>query len=248
MNNQHKGAQASQKLLSAGDYLKKNRYPGRGIIFGRTPSGRLAAAYFIMGRSANSRNRIFSVKEPGSLYTQAFDPEKVEDPSLILYRAAARFPQRLIITNGDQTDTIYQAFSEGRTAREALQTRCFEPDEPNYTPRISGVATYTGSDFTYELSILKSSDEKGNGCERFFFSYPSACGVGHLIHTYEGDGQPLPAFTGEPRKIVIPEGLGTLTEELWQALDEENKVSLFVIQTNPDGSDPEVRIINKNQK
>ena len=212
-----------------------------------TPSGRLAAAYFIMGRSANSRNRIFSVKEPGSLYTQAFDPEKVEDPSLILYRAAARFPQRLIITNGDQTDTIYQAFSEGRTAREALQTRCFEPDEPNYTPRISGVATYTGSDFTYELSILKSSDEKGSGCERFFFSYPSACGVGHLIHTYEGDGQPLPAFTGEPRKIAIPEGLGTLTEELWQALDEENKVSLFVIQTNPDGSDPEVRIINKNQ-
>lgn len=154
----------------------------------------------------------------------------------------------MIITNGDQTDTIYQAFSEGRTAREALQTRCFEPDEPNYTPRISGVATYTGSDFTYELSILKSSDEKGSGCERFFFSYPSACGVGHLIHTYEGDGQPLPAFTGEPRKIVIPEGLGTLTEELWQALDEENKVSLFVIQTNPDGSDPEVRIINKNQK
>ena len=227
MNNQHKGAQESQKILSAGDYLKKNRYPGRGIIFGRTPSGRLAAAYFIMGRSANSRNRIFSVKEPGSLYTQAFDPEKVEDPSLILYRAAARFPQRLIITNGDQTDTIYQAFSEGRTAREALQTRCFEPDEPNYTPRISGVATYTGSDF---------------------FSYPSACGVGHLIHTYEGDGQPLPTFTGEPRKIAIPEGLGTLTEELWQALDEENKVSLFVIQTNPDGSDPEVRIINKNQK
>ena len=154
----------------------------------------------------------------------------------------------MIITNGDQTDTIYQAFSEGRTAREALQTRCFEPDEPNYTPRISGVATYTGSDFTYELSILKSSDEKGSGCERFFFSYPSACGVGHLIHTYEEDGQPLPAFTGEPRKIVIPEGLGTLTEELWQALDEENKVSLFVIQTNPDGSDPEVRIINKNQK
>ena len=134
MNNQHKGAQEAQKILSAGDYLKKNRYPGRGIIFGRTPSGRLAAAYFIMGRSANSRNRIFSVKEPGSLYTQAFDPEKVEDPSLILYRAAARFPQRLIITNGDQTDTIYQAFSEGRTAREALQTRCFEPDEPNYTP------------------------------------------------------------------------------------------------------------------
>ena len=154
----------------------------------------------------------------------------------------------MIITNGDQTDTIYQAFSEGRTAREALQTRCFEPDEPNYTPRISGVATYTGSDFTYELSILKSSDEKGSGCERFFFSYPSACGVGHLIHTYEGDGQPLPTFTGEPRKIAIPEGLGTLTEELWQALDEENKVSLFVIQTNPDGSDPEVRIINKNQK
>ena len=228
--------------------LKENSYPGRGIVIGRSKDGTKAVAgYFIMGRSQNSRNRVF-VEEGEGIRTQAFDPSKLEDPSLIIYAPVRVLGNDMIVTNGDQTDTIYQAFSEGRTAREALQTRCFEPDEPNYTPRISGVATYTGSDFTYELSILKSSDEKGSGCERFFFSYPSACGVGHLIHTYEGDGQPLPTFTGEPRKIAIPEGLGTLTEELWQALDEENKVSLFVIQTNPDGSDPEVRIINKNQK
>ena len=236
------------EMLSIEKELQENSYPGRGIIIGRSKDGTKAVtAYFIMGRSENSRNRIF-VEDGEGIRTQAFDPSKLVDQSLIIYAPVRVLGNKTIVTNGDQTDTIYQAFSEGRTAREALQTRCFEPDEPNYTPRISGVATYTGSDFTYELSILKSSDEKGSGCERFFFSYPSACGVGHLIHTYEGDGQPLPTFTGEPRKIAIPEGLGTLTEELWQALDEENKVSLFVIQTNPDGSDPEVRIINKNQK
>ena len=236
------------KIASLQQELQQNSYPGRGIVLGRSEDGAYAVfAYFIMGRSENSRNRVF-VEDGAGIRTQAFDPSKMVDPSLIIYAPVRVLGNDTIVTNGDQTDTIYQAFSEGRTAREALQTRCFEPDEPNYTPRISGVATYTGSDFTYELSILKSSDEKGSGCERFFFSYPSACGVGHLIHTYEEDGQPLPAFTGEPRKIVIPEGLGTLTEELWQALDEENKVSLFVIQTNPDGSDPEVRIINKNQK
>ena len=140
-------------MTSIKEYLAKNRYPGRGILFGKTPSGRLAAAYFIMGRSANSRNRIFSVKEPGSLYTQAFDPDKVEDPSLILYRAAARLDGKLIITNGDQTDTIYNAIKEGKSGREALRTREFEPDAPNFTPRISGVATYYGDNFSYERSI-----------------------------------------------------------------------------------------------
>lgn len=234
--------------ISIKEYLAKNSYPGRGVLFGKTPGGRLAAAYFIMGRSANSRNRIFSVKEPGSLYTRAFDPEKVEDPSLILYRAAARLNGKLIITNGDQTDTIYDAIKEGKDSREALQTREFEPDAPNFTPRISGVATYLGDDFRYELSILKSADAKGSACSRFFFSYPALHGIGHLIHTYAGDGSPLPVFTGEPHRVEIPESLTTLTDDLWQALDSENKVSLFVIQTDPDGSNAEIRIINKNQK
>lgn len=175
---------------------QKEPLSGQRHYFWQNTERQTRGCLFHHGPECQQPQSYFQREGAGSLYTQAFDPEKVEDPSLILYRAAARFPQRLIITNGDQTDTIYQAFSEGRTAREALQTRCFEPDEPNYTPRISGVATYTGSDFTYELSILKSSDEKGSGCERFFFSYPSACGVGHLIHTYEGDGQPLPTFTG----------------------------------------------------
>ena len=248
MNNQHKGAQESQKLLSAGDYLKKNRYPGRGIIFGRTPSGRLAAAYFIMGRSANSRNRIFSVKEPGSLYTQAFDPEKVEDPSLILYRAAARFPQRLIITNGDQTDTIYQAFSEGRTAREALQTRCFEPDEPNYTPRISGLIDQSNNGFSYALSILKSADGDPSSCQRYTFSYSNPiAGVGHFIHTYEGDGNPLPSFSGEPKPVAIPNDIEAFTELLWSSLNEDNKVSLFVRFIDIASGKYETRIVNKNK-
>ena len=229
-------------------YLAGNDYPGRGIVLGKSPDGQKAfVAYWIMGRSANSRNRVFEPID-GGIRTVAADPAKLEDPHLIIYNAVLTLRETTVVTNGDQTDTVYDLMQAGKTFEESLRTREFEPDAPNYTPRISGVATYTGSDFTYELSILKSSDEKGSGCERFFFSYPSACGVGHLIHTYEEDGQPLPTFTGEPRKIVIPEGLGTLTEELWQALDEENKVSLFVIQTNPDGSDPEVRIINKNQK
>ena len=236
------------KQLSLENELKNNAYPGRGIVVGKTPDGTHAViAYFIMGRSTNSRNRVF-VTEGEGIRTEAFDASRLEDPSLIIYAPVRVLGNKTIVTNGDQTDTIYDGMDNQLTFEQSLRSREFEPDGPNYTPRISGVATYTGSDFTYELSILKSSDEKGSGCERFFFSYPSACSVGHLIHTYEEDGQPLPAFTGEPRKIVIPEGLGTLTEELWQALDEENKVSLFVIQTNPDGSDPEVRIINKNQK
>lgn len=237
-----------KNITSIKEYLAKNSYPGRGVLFGKTPSGRLAAAYFIMGRSANSRNRIFSVKEPGSLYTQAFDPDKVEDPSLILYRAAARLNGKLIITNGDQTDTIYNALQAGQSGREALRTREFEPDAPNFTPRISGVATYYGDDFSYELSILKSADENGSACARQFFAYPALHGIGHLIHTYESDGKPLPTFQGEPRRVQIPESLTTLTDDIWQALDPDNKVSLFVIQTDPDGSNAEVRIINKNQK
>ena len=242
MNNQHKGAQESQKILSAGDYLKKNRYPGRGIIFGRTPSGRLAAAYFIMGRSANSRNRIFSVKEPGSLYTQAFDPEKVEDPSLILYRAAARFPQRLIITNGDQTDTVYDGLAHGMSFSDALRQRTFEPDGPNYTPRISGAV----EGFGYVLSILKSANGNPDSVRRYYFEYPQpVAGEGHFIHTYRCDGNPLPSFEGEPEQVLIEGDIDSFTNGIWDSLNAENRVSLFVRFIDVESGAYETRIVNR---
>ena len=245
MNNQHKEAQESQKLLSAGDYLKKNRYPGRGIIFGRTPSGRLAAAYFIMGRSANSRNRIFSVKEPGSLYTQAFDPEKVEDPSLILYRAAARFPQRLIITNGDQTDTIRDSLLAGKSYIDALRTRCYEPDGPNYTPRISGVVDMRRGG--YKLSIVKSDEGNAESVQRQTFDYPQpVAGEGHFISTYVKNGAPIPSFAGEPLRVAIDTNdADKFADKLWVSLNEDNKVSLFVRSIELETGEYEDIILNK---
>ena len=218
-------------------------YVGRGIIVGATPSGRSAVAYFIMGRSDNSRNRVFEIDDDG-LYTKPYDESKVADPSLIIYRAACEIENNFIVTNGDQTDTIAHALLSGGTFESALMTREFEPDAPNFTPRISAMVTYVGDSFTYKMSILKSADAEGNGCVRFFVNYPAVNGVGHFIHTYVGNGNPLPSFQGEPERIAIPEDAKAFAEDVWNALDEDNKISLYVCFTG-EGED-EIYVFNKN--
>lgn len=225
-------------------YLKEKTYPGRGILLGKTEDGRFGvAAYFIMGRSENSRNRIF-VEEGEGIRTQAFDPTKMTDPSLIIYAPVKVHRQGLIVTNGDQTDTIYQGFQEGISFEEALKTRRFEPDAPNYTPRISGWMT-SEEEFSYSLSILKSNDGDGASCSRFFYHYevPKA-GEGHLIHTYEEDGNPLPSFQGEPKKVSLNQDIDSFTDLLWNSLNKENKVSLFVRYIDLDTRRFETRIKN----
>ena len=227
--------------------LRGNRYPGRGIIAGLTPDGRRAvAAYFIMGRSANSRNRVFELWD-GDLYTRAFDERLVEDPSLILYRAVAACAGGLIVTNGDQTDTIYDGLQAGKSFAASLAGRCFEPDAPNFTPRISAFLQLRGS-FGYEMSILKSLDAAGSACCRYTFAYPGQPGLGHFLHTYACDGNPIPTFQGEPERVAIPDSLDELTEQLWQSLDEENKISLYVRAVDLSTGALEQRLINKNQE
>ena len=218
-------------------------YVGRGIIVGATPSGRSAVAYFIMGRSENSRNRVFELK-PDGLYTKPYDESKVADPSLIIYRAACEVENNVIVTNGDQTDTIASALASGGTFESALSTREFEPDAPNFTPRISAMITYEGDTFSYKMSILKSADAEGTGCARFYFNYPARAGVGHFIHTYVGNGSPLPSFQGEPERVAICEDARAFAEDVWSALDEDNKISLYVCFTG-NGED-EIIIMNKN--
>lgn len=215
------------------ELLAGNPYPGRGIALGCTPDGKRAViVYFIMGRSANSRNRIF--EEQGTdLFTRPFDASKVEDPSLIIYAPlrvlAEEDRYRLIVTNGDQTDTIAGALKRGGSFQQALETRCFEPDGPNFTPRISGMAEWTSKgDKGYRLSILKSADPEGKGCLRQYFEYPMEAGTGHFISTYITDGAPLPSFEGEPKSIQIPGDTETFARELWESLDPENKISLYV--------------------
>ena len=236
------------QIAEAGALLADNAYPGRGILIGQTrTSGKAVCAYFIMGRSENSRNRIFTLKE-GELFTEPFDPSKVEDPSLIIYAALRKYENNLIVTNGDQTDTIYEFLEAGKSFEEALQTRQFEPDHPNLTPRISGMITFADSAFAYKMSILKSEDPDGNRCGRYTYSYEPEAGLGHFIHTYECDGNPLPTFAGEPERINVPEDIDEFTDELWRNLDAANKISLYVRYTDPKTGEYDERLINKFEK
>jgi len=232
------------KTENIASLLKENTYPGRGIVLGVTPDGKKSvAAYFIMGRSVNSRNRIFA-EEPDGIRTEAFDPSKLTDPSLIIYHPVREVGRSLIVTNGDQTDTIREYLEQGMTLEQGLRTREFEPDGPNWTPRISGLVQPDGS---YKLSILKSADAQGTACSRHFFEYPALAGVGHFIHTYVCDGNPIPTFQGEPERVATINDIDEMTELLWNALNEDNKVSLFVRFTDLATNAFEQRIVNKNQ-
>ena len=239
------------KAIKIKDLLCGNPYPGRGILVGLCPCGASAmAAYFIMGRSANSRNRIF-VEKPDGLYTKAFDEAFVQDPSLIIYRAMAKFScpcgrTNVVITNGDQTDTIMELAPKGSHFEGALATRQFEPDAPNWTPRISSLLSFADGDFTYKMNILKSADSEGSACNRFNFAYCPIAGEGHFLSTYETDGNPLPSFEGEPRKIIVPEELDDFAEEIWQSLDSDNKISLFVCKIDIKSLEMKTKVINKN--
>ena len=227
--------------------IANNRYAGRGIIVGKSEDGKHAvAAYFIMGRSANSRNRVFT-EQNGTVKTEPFDSSKVEDPSLIIYSAIRSIQNHLIITNGDQTDTVYDGLQNGLSFFEALESRSFEPDAPNFTPRISALLTFADGDFSYRMSILKSIDETGSACARYGFSYPSMPGLGHFLHTYVCDGDPLPTFTGEPERVSITGNIDSFAGRLWEALDSENKISLYVRYTDLATGETENRLYNKNQ-
>ena len=235
------------KINSIKDRLFGNSYVGRGIIIGKTEDGTKAAvAYFIMGRSENSRNRIFTEKD-GAVFTEPFDASKVEDPSLIIYAALRQFENKLIVTNGDQTDTIYDFVKQGKGFAHALNTREFEPDKPNFTPRISGMLKFENGDFSYRMSILKSADAEGTACNRYYFSYPSLPGLGHFIHTYVCDGNPIPTFQGEPERVKIGNDLDTFTAEIWDNLDESNKISLYTRFIDLESGETESRLINKNK-
>ena len=225
--------------------LKDNEYAGRGIVIGTSPDKKNAVcAYFIMGRSENSRNRVF-VKTSETLKTEPFDVSKVSDPSLIIYNAVRKTEKSLIVTNGDQTDTVYNLMSEGKSFKESLETREFEPDAPNFTPRISGIL-YFENGFNYEMSILKSIDENGSECCRYTYSYPSVAGLGHFIHTYNCNGDPLPTFTGEPHRISIKNNIEEFANEIWESLNADNKISLYVRYTDIETGKYTDKIINKN--
>ena len=229
------------------ELIRDNAYVGRGIVIGKTADGKKAAtAYFIMGRSSNSRNRIFTEKN-GEVFTEPFDASLVEDPSLIIYAAIRQYENKLIVTNGDQTDTIYDGLAAGRSFSCALTTREFEPDAPNLTPRISGMLTFADNDFTYDMSILKSADPEGTACNRYTFSYAALPGLGHFIHTYVCDGNPIPPFQGEPERVIIPDDIDYFTNSLWDALNADNKISLYVRYTNLATGEVENRMINKNK-
>ncbi len=235
------------KAISLAQELSTNAYPGRGIVIGRTPDGKKAVtAYFIMGRSANSRNRIF-VEDGDGIRTQAYDPSKLEDPSLIIYAPVRVLGNKTIVTNGDQTDTIYEGMDRQMTFEQSLRSRTFEPDAPNYTPRISGILHIESSTYNYALSILKSNQGDPDSCQRFTFAYehPKA-GEGHFIHTYQQDGNPLPSYEGEPKLVSIPDDIDAFTKLLWTNLNEDNKVSLFVRYIDIATGDFETKIVNKN--
>lgn len=229
------------------ELIRDNSYVGRGIVVGKSADGKKAvSAYFIMGRSANSRNRIFTERD-GVLYTEPYDASKVEDPSLIIYAAQRKLGNRLIVTNGDQTDTIYAGLQAGKDFKASLESRDFEPDFPNFTPRISGILTFENKDFSYELNILKSADEKGSATNRYTFSYAALPGLGHFIHTYVGDGNPLPTFQGEPERVAIPDSIDAFTDSLWEALNHDNRISLYVRYTDLETGKEENRMINRNK-
>ena len=227
--------------------VSSTTYPGRGIVIGKTPDGKKAAiAYFIMGRSENSRNRIF-VKDGEGIRTEAFDPSKLEDPSLIIYAPVRVLGNKTIVTNGDQTDTIYDLMDKQYTFEQALRTREFEPDAPNYTPRISGVLHFDNGSFNYAMSILKSNNGNPEACNRYTFAYENpVAGEAHFIHTYMGDGNPLPSFEGEPTLVDVPDNMDDFADLVWNNLNNDNKVSLFVRYINIEDGSYETKIINKN--
>jgi len=235
-------------MLSMEQELKGNSYPGRGIVIGKSPDGKRAAtAYFIMGRSENSRNRIFAAEGDG-IRTQAFDEAKLTDPSLIIYTPVRVLGNKTIVTNGDQTDTIYDGMDRQMTFEQSLRSREFEPDGPNYTPRISGIIHLGEGRFNYAMSILKSDNGNPESCNRYTFAYENpAPGQGHFIHTYKNDGNPLPSFEGEPKLVAVPDKLDEFAECLWDNLNEANKVSLFVRYIDIEKGTWETKIINKNQ-
>ena len=235
------------QLLRLSTALGHDPYPGRGIIVGQSACGTYAVmAYFIMGRSENSRNRIFSPTEDG-IRTEAFDPAKLVDPSLIIYRPVRALGDITIVTNGDQTDTIYEALCAGKSFEDALRTRTFEPDAPNYTPRISALVERSGDSFAFRMSILKSAEGRGEACERFFFDYPTPIpGEGRFLHTYRCDGDPLPSFEGEPERVALTGTLDELTDEIWQALDPDNRVALFVRTIRLADGQTQTRIVNRH--
>lgn len=235
--------------LSIEKELSTNSYPGRGIILGKSADGKSAvAAYFIMGRSENSRNRVF-VTDGDGIRTQAFDESKLTDPSLIIYSPVRVLGNKTIVTNGDQTDTVYELMNNQQTFEEALRTREFEPDAPNFTPRISGIIKQEDGGFNFALSILKSANGNPESCQRFTFTYKNPIsGDGYFIHTYKGDGNPLPSFEGEPKLISIPNSADELADILWTNLNADNKVSLFVRYINLEDGKTVTKIINKNVK
>lgn len=237
------------EMLSIEKELQSNSYPGRGIIIGKSADGSKAVtAYFIMGRSENSRNRIF-VEEGEGIRTQAYDPSKLTDPSLIIYAPVRVLGHRTIVTNGDQTDTVYEGMEKGLTFEQSLRSREFEPDAPNYTPRISGLMELENGRYSYSLSILKSNNGDPACCNRYTFSYENcAAGEGHFIHTYLHDGNPLPSFEGEPKLVAIPDDMEKFTNMLWNNLNPENKVSLFVRYIDISTGRYETVIKNKNQE
>ena len=236
------------KKVSLAEDLAGNAYPGRGIVIGRSADGKYAVtAYFIMGRSSNSRNRVF-VEEGKGIRTEAFDPSKLEDPSLIIYAPVRVLGNKTIVTNGDQTDTIYELMDKQQTFEQALRTREFEPDAPNYTPRISGIMHIESGSYHYAMSILKSNNGDPSACNRYTFAYENpVAGEGRFIHTYMGDGNPLPSYEGEPTLIGIEGDIDSFTQMIWSHLNEENKVSLFVRYIDIETGDYETRIINKNK-
>ena len=235
------------KPFSLSEMLKQNEYPGRGIVLGKSEDGSaVVAAYFIMGRSENSRNRIF-VSDDEGIRTEAFDASKMKDPALIIYAPVRVLGKNTIVTNGDQTDTLYEGLSKGMTFEQALRSRTFEPDEPNYTPRISGLLHVENGSYDYALSILKSDNGNPESACRFTFSYDNPQdGVGRFIHTYRGNGNPLPSFEGEPVSVVIRGDIDVFTNRIWESLNEDNKVSLFTRFIKIETGEYETRIVNKN--
>ena len=234
------------EIGSLQEKLSTNAYPGRGIVLGITPDGQNAvAAYFIMGRSVNSRNRVF-IPEDDGIRTEAFDPSLMVDPSLIIYHPVREAGCGLIVTNGDQTDTIWEYLARGESWEAALRTRKFEHDGPNWTPRISGLQ---GGDGSYKMSILKAADPEGNACARYFYEYPATAGLGHFIHTYVCDGNPvIPTFQGEPERVAMDNDMEAFTAMLWESLNEDNKISLFVRYTNLSTGAYKQTILNKHSK
>lgn len=236
------------KMLSIEQELKSNSYPGRGIIIGKSPDGKKAVtAYFIMGRSENSRNRVF-VEDGEGIRTQAFDPSKLTDPSLIIYAPVRVLGNKTIVTNGDQTDTIYEGMDKQLTFEQSLRSREFEPDGPNNTPRISGVMHIENGNFNYAMSILKSNNGNPDSCNRYTFAYENpVAGEAHFIHTYMHDGNPLPSFEGEPKLVEAMDNMDEFADLLWNSLNEENKVSLFVRYIDIETGNYETKIVNKNK-